>query len=204
MLAKIEMSASGLLGADGSPMHFTTPREWLALIAKYPKEQESADWLKRERFYAYWPCYLRQVNGGGARSQRLRKLGARSTPLDHPRVSSSWLAPSVQRFQPHGLVETIPGLISYMRDGAGHPAVLTNDDIETMRRIEAGQNLPPPGRKTHRFKIGDKVRFVDDLMGRWPPGKIGKLADDGRISVDVALLGRVVPIEVEPHQIEMM
>lgn len=201
MLAKIEMSTSGLIAADRSPMCFTTPRQWMALVAKHAKEQEAADWLKRDRYYAYWPCYMKLENAGGSKHKGHWRTRGRYTAIMPGLIFVACAYGST--FHPQPLVDWVPGLISYMRNGAGHPAVLDNEDIETIRRIEGDQNLPKD-RRAHKFKPGDKVRFVDDLLGRWPAGTITRLAEDGRIVVDVALLGRFVPITVEPHQIEMM
>lgn len=202
MLARIEMNpvVNGLVGADGSPMNCTTPRDWLAMVAKSGREQEAADWLKRWHYFAFWPCYMKQVNAGGPKRNGFSASRARYTAIIPGFI---FVACAKGGFHPHALVETIPGLISYMRNGAGNPATLDNDDIETIRRIEAGHNLPPV-KRAHKFKTGDKVRFVDELKGRWMPAVVSRLDSDGRIIVDQPLLGRIVSITVEPHQIERM
>lgn len=202
MLAKIEVNTLGLVAADRSPMNVTTPRQWLAMIAKHGKEQESADWLKRDHYFAYWACYMKQVNAGGStRNNGFARSRARYTAIIPGFIFVACSYGS--RFHPHPLIDTIPGLISYMRNGAGEPATLDEDDIGTIRRIEAGQNLPPL-KRAHKFKVGDKVRFTDDLKGRWLPAVVSRVADDGRIMIDQPLLGRIVTITVEPHQIETM
>jgi hypothetical protein len=63
-------------------------------------------------------------------------------------------------------------------------------------------NTPTPGKALHNFKSGDKVRFRDDLLNRWPPGRIAGALQDGRISVEIEVMGRLVPFHVFPHQIE--
>ena len=195
-------SVGGLIGLDGEVMTVETPRQWLALQAKALREQEAADWLKRAKLWAYWPCYLKHDAAGSARRNGYMRR--------RPRFAS--LLPGIifvaardgSRVSPHGLVQSIPGLMGYMRDGSGHPALLCERDIDIIRRIELDENLPPSPRTAHRFKTGDKVRFANDLYGAWPAGQIERLADDGRISVAVPLLGRVVAILVHPHQIETM
>lgn len=203
MLAKIETGIScGLKGLDGRPMNVTTPRDWAALIARPNREQDAADWLKRFQFFAYWPCYQKDENAGG---KRRNGFGLR-------RVRYSSLIPGMifvathqgSRVNPWALVGAIPGIISYMHDGAGHPAWLGEEDILTIRRIEGGENKPQDRKTAHKFKIKEKVRFCDDLLGRWPPGTIERLADDGRISIGVPVLGRIVSILAFPHQIEAM
>jgi len=49
---------------------------------------------------------------------------------------------------------------------------------------------------------GEKVRFIDDTVRTWPAGTVEKLAQDGRIGVEIELMGRKVLIWVLPHQIE--
>jgi transcription antitermination factor NusG len=191
-----------LYGLDGSAIDFLAPRAWVAFVARSGKEQDSADWFKNARLFAYWPCYGDQVrhwrgraNGIGSRSLRMKAL------------IPGYLFVAVRDgvvVDPFVVVRQVPGITGYMRGPEGYPAMLGEADIQTIRRIEAGQNLPFDPKGAHKFKTGDKVRFCDDLMRRWPYGKVARLAADGRISVDVALLGRVVPVTVYPHQIEAM
>ena len=63
-------------------------------------------------------------------------------------------------------------------------------------------NTPTPGRTLHNFKGGDKVGFIDDNTQRWPPGRIGGFSNDGRITVEIGVMGRLVPFVVFPHQIK--
>jgi hypothetical protein len=71
-----------------------------------------------------------------------------------------------------------------------------------IRSIEATMNTPKPRKSLHHFKTGDKVRFTDDLLNRWPPGRVAGSINDGRISVEVEVTGRIVPFQVFPHRIE--
>jgi transcription antitermination factor NusG len=101
------------------------------------------------------------------------------------------------------LLHRIVGAFDIARTFSGYPLLIGDEDIQIIRRIEIGLNTPRPSDKVvHNFKRGQKVRFVDDLIGRWPPGVVETLAHDGRISVEVDLMGRKVPIWVLPHQIE--
>ena len=63
-------------------------------------------------------------------------------------------------------------------------------------------NTPVPGKSLHNFRTGDKVKFIDDTLSRWPPGRIANSTNDGRIVVEVEMFGRLVPTQVLPHQIE--
>jgi transcription antitermination factor NusG len=100
------------------------------------------------------------------------------------------------------LLRRIVGAIDVARTFSGAPLLIGDADIQIIRKIEIGLNTPRPDKLLHNFKSGEKVRFVDDLMGRWPPGRIIKLAPDGRISVEVEMMGRKVAITCLPHQIE--
>lgn len=198
MLAPIETNQNyTLFGADGHPLEFDVPRQWAALTARPSKEQAAADWLRSARMFAYWPCYGEQVRHslGRSRHQRMRAIipGYLFIAMRDGAQADPWM-----------IVRQTPGITGYMRDATGYPALLGEEDIQVIRRIEAGHNLPYDPKTAHKFKVGDKVRFCGDLLGRWPAGVVSGLADNGRIKVDVPLLGRFVPIEALPHQIEAM
>lgn len=183
-------------GYDGVPLEFSDPRVWAALTVRPSKEQGAADRLREYKLFSYWPCYLKQQNMGSGRRR----------PIYSP-VMPGYIFIAVRagsNVNPWHVLTMTPGIIGYVRNGQGAPAFLTNDDIEIIRNIEGGLNLPPPIKVIHKFKVGDKVRFTDDLMGRWPSGKVKSLASNNGISVEVPLLGRLVPITVYPHQIEAM
>jgi transcription antitermination factor NusG len=185
----------------GRGLEFNEPRIWRALTIRPSKEQLVADWLRRARIFAYWPNYTKRVptasRGGGPQRQQHRLSAVIPGYL--------FMAVGLQSPDPWPIVDQTPGVIGFVRDERGNAAGLSNEDIDIIRLIEAGLNLPPPARVVHSFKTGDKVRFTDDLMCRWQAGRVTRLADDGRISVDTpGLLGRVVPIWVYPHQIEAM
>lgn len=174
-------------------------RVWHALYVRGLREQDAADWLKHQGIPVYWPNYTTHIGKAQIRHGRRTR-----SPRFSSVIPGMLFSASVPGADPREVVQDTPGVFGYMRDGAGYPAKIDERDIETIRRIEAGLNLPPPTRAMHSFKISDKVRFIDDLLGRWPAGKIIKLAKDGGISVEVPLLGRAVPIWVVPHQIEAM
>jgi transcription antitermination factor NusG len=94
------------------------------------------------------------------------------------------------------------GIVKVVRNYSGELAALPNADIEVIREIDRGLNTPKPGKSLHNFKTGQKVRFCDDLLHRWPPGIVAGSTNDGRISVEVEVMGRIVPFMVFPHQIE--
>lgn len=183
-------------GFDGEPLDFSTPRVWAALIARPSKEQDAMDRLKEYKLFAYWPCYLKQQNCGSGRRRSI------FTPVIPGYIFIAVREGSNQ--DPWGVVRQTPGVIGYVRNGFGSPALLSDADIEVIRNIEGRLNIPPPAELVHTFKVGDKVHFLDDIYKQWPHGKVKALAEGNRISVEVPLMGRVVPVTVFPHQIEAM
>lgn len=184
-------------GFDGQPLDFNEPRAWAALTVRPAKEQAAADRLREYQLFSYWPCYLRHMNIGNGRRR----------PIFSP-VIPGYIFIAVREgtnVNPWHVITVTPGIIGYLRDCHGAPAYLGNDDIEVIRMIESGLNLPPPpDPPKHNFKTGDKVRFLDAIYTNWPVGRIKAIARNDRISVEVPLLGQVVTIEVYPHQIEKM
>lgn len=202
MLAKIETAMAPLIGLDGHPLDFRTPRNWTALIARPSKEQDAADWLKNAGLLAYWPCFVDQI-----RHHQQRAAGRAKRFPRYKSVIVGYIFMAVRvgdNTDPWNIVRETPGIISFVRNAEGNAARMAEEDIAVIRRIEGGLNLPINPKTAHVFKCGDKVHFVDDLYGRWPNGVVFRLAENGRIIVNVPLLGQVVPIEVFPHQIEAM
>lgn len=187
------IEGDGIVGLD-----FRTPRSWIALIAVAGREQKAADRLRENHVRAYWPNYCvseavgRQANGRSFCAPRLRAL------------IPGYIFIAVRRdgeINLSAVVEETPGIRGYMRNGMGEPAALTERDITKIRELEADQNKAPVKSHVHNFKTGQKVRFK--LIPEWR-GPIAAFCDDGRISVAVAMLGRIVPTKALPHQIEAM
>ena len=191
------LAVEGVMTAQAeAPMDFRTPRKWYALLTGSNKERAAADWLKlRSSAWIYWPNMTAQKASG---------RGGRRAQLVSIIPGYLFMGAGLDSGDPWQVVHETPGIHGFVRDSTGHAAALTDQDIEIIRRIEGNENLPVNPKTAHRFQVGEKVQFVDDLYGRWPSGRIERLADDGRIVVGVPLLGRVVKISVYPHQIELM
>ena len=195
---KTPESVNGEHSGDIVGLDFRAPRAWLALIAVTRREQKAADRLREFHIRAYWPNYVvsegdcRLPSGRMRRSARLRA------------IIPGFIFVAVRA---HGeidlsvVIEETPGLIGYMRDGAGFPAKLTELDITRIREIETDQNKPLAAKHVHNFKVGQRVRFK--LYPAWA-GTIEGFCSDGRISVGVPMLGQIAPAKGLPHQIEMM
>jgi transcription antitermination factor NusG len=171
------------------------PDQWCMLIVTPGKEQEARDNFHRYGIRAYSPNYL----GFTRRSSRPRER--RRT--DYRSVIPGYLfVPMLPTPTLWDVMQRIPDVVSVVRNYSGDIAILRNTNIEVIRQIEAGLKTPKPGKSLHHFKTRDKVRFVDDLLNRWPPGKVAGSTNDGRITVEVRVMGRLVPFQVFPHQIE--
>jgi hypothetical protein len=100
------------------------------------------------------------------------------------------------------VVELQAGIIKTVRNYSGELVHLRNEDVEVIRAIDASMNTPTPGKSPHQFKTGDRVKFKDDLGSLWPHGHIAHSTGDGRVSVEVDVMGRLVPFVVYPYLIE--
>lgn len=186
---------------DANPWHTQSaePDEWCMIAVRPGKEPESCDSFRRRSVRCYWPNYCTfearhfVARGRYGRRDNYRSIlpGYLFSPF--PLSSSFW-----------DVVEMHAGVVGPIRTFSGDIMLLRNADIQVIRKIEAGQNTPEPGKSLHNFKTGQKVRFKDDAPGHWPPGRVARVVDDGRIVVDVELMGRIVPVFVLPHQIERM
>jgi transcription antitermination factor NusG len=172
-------------------------RQWYMVVVRPGRELDAADGLKRNKVKAYWPNYeeFRTVR----RSNRTVERRASFKSII-PGYVFSPVGDSDQDFEL--LIGSITSVIQIARTFSGEPLLLTEDDIQIIRRIEAVLNTPVPIKPVHNFKTGESVRFTDDLMGRWPAGKISRCGVDGRIGVEAELMGRKATVWVFPHQIE--
>lgn len=172
---------------------------WYMVVVRPGHDQQAADSFRRNNVRAYWPNYeylqtIRRKHNNNRPEQRLIL-----TPII-PGYLFSPAGVTLEDFT--DLIERIVGVVKVVRTFSGAPLFLAEEDIQIIRRIEAGLNTPDPVKPLHNFKTSEKVRFTDDLIGHWHGGKIVRLARDGRISVEADLMGRKVTVLVFPHQIE--
>ena len=197
MLAKSDATMADVWGlAPGRVLtDFHAPRKWLALTVLSNHAQATADILKLQREWVYWPCFSVRVNAG---------RGQRRCVFRSVLPGYLFIAVHPDRGDPWPVVHATPWITGFIHGDGGHAVALAYSDINIIRMIEAGLNLPHDPKTAHRHKPGDKVRFVADIYSRWPPGVVRRLADDGRIVIETLLLGRIVPVLAYPHQIEAM
>lgn len=172
--------------------------EMCMILVQPPQEASARDSLRRRGIGIWWPNFqkieTKKDRETGKRYQRIIRVGV---------LPGVILSPSAVGPQFFDALDLAPGAIGVAQKTNGHWLLLSDVDIVLIHKIEHGLNRPPPAKIVHIFKRGDKVRFVDDIYRRFPPGIVMKCARDGHISVDVNMMGRVQPVTVLPHQIEL-
>lgn len=173
-------------------MSETLTEAWCMLLVRPGKEQDVRDLFRRNNIRAYWPHFQPFIVPRNAPA----RIMLRSVMPGYVFV----LGPFETKFW--DVVERVQGTGNVIRKFSGDVLRIRDEDVEVIRKIEMGLNTPTPGKSMHHFKTGHKVRFTDDASHRWPPGKVAGLASDGRLIVEVEIMGRLVPCHVFPHQVE--
>lgn len=194
-LDQVRSALEGITGTKLSPDR-DDGSEWYMVIVRSNYQLDAVDGLRRAGLRAYWPSYERSVASRRIIAGRHASRSVRYGILPYV------LSPRSPGLDFTSASERIVSILDIVRTYSGNPLLLRSGDINIIRRIDVTMNTPKPEASLHNFKVGDKVRFADDLMNQWPPGSIVKVAREGRISVEVNLMGRKVPITVFPHQIE--
>ena len=196
----MEQVRDALVGITGvaKPEPVIVGPDYNLVVVRNNHEFDSVDSFRRNMVPAYWASYeellpTRKVQNGFT-ARRSRRVGI---------LPGLVFVPVEEGRDLEGLLHRIVGAIDIHRTYSGNPFLVNDADVRIVRRIEIGLNMPAPS-ISHKFKNGEKVRFTDDVDARWPPGKIIKLARDGRIIVEVDAMGRKMPITVFSFQIERM
>jgi transcription antitermination factor NusG len=198
-MATVRDALAGITGVAVPPAE-VGPDRYLVMV-RMGRELDAVDSFRRNQIRCYWPSYEELVTTprrtpAGQPIRRLRRVGIL------PGYVFSAVDPTVDFTS---LLDRIVGAFDVVRTLNGNPLHILDADIRIIQKIEVGLNQPAKGGAVASdFKVGEKVTFIDDVVGRWPPGKVIKVARDGRISVSVDMMGRKVTIKVLPHQIERM
>lgn len=189
----VRSALAGITGKEVEPP--VKGPDWFMVVVRQGHELEAVDSMRRHDITAYFPNYEKlETTRRSFAGRPIRRLVRRGVvPYVFTPVGNGEFLNEKDR---------IVGVLDIVRTYSGAALILAGTDIAIIRRIETGLNTPKPEATDHDFKVGDKVRFSDDINRGWPPGRITKLAKDGRIIVEVALKGRVVPFTVFPFQIE--
>ena len=192
-----------LCSPSPAPVGLSDPvTEWVMVIARPGMEQDARDALRRRGVGAYWPNYPRLTvvkNRQTENGRPIRRLTLASV------VSGIIFSPAKISSLFWNAIDLAPGVVNVARNAGGSLVTLNDTDIVLIHSIERTLNRPSPERAVHNFKMGQKVRLSGASSDRWHPGKIIKLARNGRISVEIDAMGRkVVFSDLLPHQIERM
>lgn len=172
--------------------------EMCMILVKPPQEQEARDSLRRRGVGVWWPNYQKFDTKRDAQTGRRYQRVVRAGVLSGVILSPANIGP-----QFFDALDLAPGVMGVAQKPNGHWLMLTDLDIALIHKIERGLDRPPPAKPVHSFKIGDKVRFTDDIYRRFPLGIVAKCHRDGHIAIDVNMMGRVQPITVLPYQVEL-
>lgn len=186
--------------ADKTALMPTPVTGWCLVLVRPGQEQEARDSLRRQGVGAWWPNYPREVSAKDAQTgKRYMRVVLSGT------VPGTIFSPAKFDDRFWRAIDHAPGVINVARRFSGDVLMLTDTDIALIHKIEAGQNQPkPPQKSGHNFQVGDAARLIDDVLGRWPPGKVVKCSKDGHILIEVNIFGRMACIDVLPHQIEKL
>lgn len=180
------------------------PKFWYAVIVAVGREYDAADAFRRLGFGIYWPHYTQQVfirRGASPRRRAVRRAlipGYLFSPAGDVDSDAFWAA-----------MQRIPGFLNIAEQSIGVLGRVTNAEIGRIRLVEADEDDARRDlgevKVGHNFKPGQPVRFTDSMLAEWSGAKVEKLLPNGRISIHVrAVMGRTVPMEVGPHQIEAL
>lgn len=194
-MEQVRTALQGITGVQLSPDR-DDGAEWYMVIVRSNYHLNAVDGLRRAGLRAYWPSYERSVASKRMVMGRQTRRSIRFGILPYV------LSPRCPGYDFASTSERITAILDIVRTYSGNPLFLRDSDIKIIRKIDISLNTPKPEASAHNFKVGDKVRFRDDLVHQWPPGVVVKVAREARISVEVNLMGRKVPVTVFPFQIE--
>jgi transcription antitermination factor NusG len=196
-LEQVRGALQEITGIEYKPLVLAEAPDSYFVITRFGRERDAVDGLRRHGVSAEWPSYEHLEAKRERGTNRLVRRTRRTAVLPGYVFASTSLDIDFEM-----LLRRIVGAIDIARTDAGRPLFIVEADLVIIRKIAIGLNERCGEKVQHDFRVGERVRFVDDLVGRWPEGRIERLAPDGRIVVEVELMGRKVPITVLPRQIE--
>lgn len=201
MLMAVNKTFERALGLTSQPEPEASPEaspEMCLILVQSPQEQAARDSLRRRGVGIWWPNYPRfetkKDMQTGKRYQRTVRVGV---------LPGVILSPANIGRQFFDAIDFAPGVMGVAQKPNGQWLLLSDIDIVLIHKIEHGLNRPAPAKTVHSFKMGDKVRFTDDVYRRFPLGIVTRCHRDGHIDVEVNMMGRKQPITVLPDQIEL-
>jgi transcription antitermination factor NusG len=171
--------------------------QWCMVLVRPSEAENARDCMRRMGIGVYWPNYPKFATEQNWRSGRRTRRAHLSAVVPGVLFSPAKFTPVFWQ-----AVDLAPGVYNVARSHHGDVLLLDDVDIVIIHKVEQGLNGPPPPMKyVHNFKPGQKIKFLDDDLSRWGTGKVARLLKDGRISVEVPLMGRMTTVIVNPDQI---
>lgn len=170
---------------------------WHALLVEPNREEKSAEWLERVHVHVYLPMFSKVV------ARRGQKSGRRQSAV----VGGMLFVPQeIVDIKRREEVFDYAHVYGFLSCTGGAPARLDKTFIEEMRSIEAKLNMPPPEKPIITLKLGDPVRFKNELYAEyWGTGTVVDVANAHRIGVRVnGLFRRATKAYFPASEIEAM
>jgi transcription antitermination factor NusG len=167
---------------------------WIALLTQPSSERKACIWLRRRQFEPYWPRYKGQIKLSRHR-RAIRWRGVIPGYLFLPIVdidNMNW-----------PLLDRAPGIHGKITNGEGYAKRLTQSDIDDIQKIEAALNSSELcAAEGIPFKVGQRVRPVDDMFGNWE-GSITRIDNRRQIAIEVpGLFGRTTVVMFSAEKLE--
>lgn len=189
MLAKLENTEMRMLVVEWSTPSLIEEPPLLVLLTEPQRESMAFGHLKRRKLDPYLPAEPFMVRYGVCRLTRVQYR-----PIFRGYVFADQRAANED-------LHTLPGLRSqpFLHEaGNGHLALLNARDVRRLRTIEQDlrEEAVKGGPEPHCFKVGDKVKFVDNMFDDDQEFQVIGVDSNGRIRVKMRLFGaqREVPV----------
>ncbi len=171
--------------------------DWCMVLVRPGYEQDCRDSLRRRGVGAWWPNFSKEI---GFKDRQTGKRGVRRALI--PVLPGVLLCPARLSEAFWHAIDMAPGAINVARKFNTEVILLSDLDIVLIHKIEQGLNISDPPKSAHSYVVGDKVRFVDDELRRFGSGQVIECHRDGRLRVDINMLGRVTPWIIAAWQVE--
>lgn len=171
--------------------------DWCIVLVRPGYEQDCRDRLRHCGVGAWWPNYPKEV---GTKDRRTGKRFKRATLLSV--LPGVILCPAKLNSLFWQALDLAPGAQNIARKASGDVMLLSDLDIAMIHKIEEGLNKGEKPKIDHSYVVGDKVRFVDDELRRFPAAEVVGCSKDGLLQLEVNMFGRATPWTVASWQVE--
>jgi transcriptional antiterminator NusG len=183
------------LASDAAPLETPLPKRWFILRVYPNRESRVMRAFQQRSISAYLPLYVRTIDRKDPRRQaRKPHLGRR---VVSPLLPGLIFIPDFEFNYRYTQIEAIDDVEGFLQFGE-FVASLSTTDFATIRAIEAHLAIPRGQRK---YRVGDKVRFVDSLFSDFV-FVIDRLDSRGRLRMFLDAVKRGVPVIATETQVE--